>query len=125
MGVPVIALLLFQALPGSSDDPAAAAVRIKAENASLPVSDRGTAYEQLIRNSPSDRTLYADYASLLIANRDYTSALAWITKGLAVDPSDAGLRVRQGIALHAMGRHEASLQILEALPPSGESRFYI
>ena len=124
MGVPVIALLLFQAFPGS-DDPAAAAVRIKAENPSLSVSERETAYQQLIRNSPSDRTLYVEYASLLIANRDYASALAWITKGLAAAPSDADLRLRQGIALHAMERHKASLQILEALPPSGESRFYM
>jgi tetratricopeptide (TPR) repeat protein len=124
MGVPVIALLLFQAFPGS-DDSTTAAVRIKAGNPSLPASDRATAYEQLIRNSPSDHNLYADYASLLIANRDYTSALKWITKGLAVTPSDTGLRVRQGIALHATNQHEASLRILEALPASGESRFYM
>jgi tetratricopeptide (TPR) repeat protein len=121
MGVPVFALVLLQAFPGSD----AAAARSKAENPLLPVSDRRQAYEQLIRNNPSDHSLYADYASLLIANHDYAPALTWITKGLAVVPSDTGLRLRHAIALHALGRHEASLKILQELPASGESRFYM
>jgi tetratricopeptide (TPR) repeat protein len=121
MGVPVFALVLLQAFSGSD----AAAARSKAENPSLPVSDRRQAYEQLIRNNPSDHSLYAGYASLLIANHDYAPALTWITKGLAVAPSDTGLRLRHAIALHALGRYEASLKILQALPASGESRFYM
>ncbi|MEO7144009.1 MAG: tetratricopeptide repeat protein [Bryobacteraceae bacterium] len=123
MGVSVFALVLLQAFLGS--DAAASAARSKAENPLLPVSDRCQAYEQLIRNNPSDPSLYAGYASLLIANRDYSPALTWITKGLAVAPSDSGLRLRQAIALHALNRHQESLKILEALPASGESMFYM
>ena len=123
MGVPVLALVLLQAFLGS--DAATSAARSKAENPSLPVSDRRQAYEQLIRSNPSDHSLYADYASLLIANRDHALALTWITKGLAVAPSDTGLRLRQAIALHALDKHDESLKILEALPASRESRFYM
>src|SRR5689334_20295872 len=111
MGVPAIALLLFQAFPGSNDSGRAAA--------------RSTAYEELVRNNPSDPTLYADYASFLIANHEYSSALAWIKKGLAAAPSDPALHLREGIALHAINRPEESLRILERLPASGESRFYM
>ena len=39
--------------------------------------------------------------------------------------SDVRLRLRHAIALHGLGKHEASLKILEALPASGESRFYM
>lgn len=123
MGVSVFALFLLQAFLGS--DAATSAARSKAENPLLPVSDRRQAYEQLIRNNPSDHSLFAEYASLLIANHEYSSALTWITKGLAVAPSDTELRLRHAIALHALDRHEASLKILEALPASGESRFYM
>jgi len=124
MGVPALALILLQAFLGG-DDAAVAAVRAKAEDGSAAVSDRYAAYEQLIRSHPSDRTVYVSYSSLLIANRDYPRALAWITKGLAAAPSDPGLRLRKGIALHAMNRPEASLKVLETLPASGESRFYM
>lgn len=123
MGVPAFALVLLQAFLGSNAVTSAA--RSKAENPLLAVSERREAYEQLIRNNPSDRSIYADYASLLIANRDYSQALTWITKGLAVAPSDTGLRLRHAIALHALNKYEASLKILEALPASGESRFYM
>jgi tetratricopeptide (TPR) repeat protein len=119
MGLPVSALILFQVLVGSD------AARSKAEDPSTAYSDRRQAYEQLIRRGPSDHSLYAEYASLLIARNDYPAALEWITKGLAVAPSDPGLRLRDGIVLHALGRYEASLQMLETLPASGESRFYM
>ena len=39
--------------------------------------------------------------------------------------SDSGLRLRHAIALHALNKPEASLKILEALPASAESRFYM
>jgi tetratricopeptide (TPR) repeat protein len=121
MGLPVFALVLLQLLPGSDG----AVARSKAENTLLPFADRRQAYEQLIRNNPSDRSLYANYASLLIDNHDYAPALTWITKGLAVAPSDTGLQLRHAIALHALGRHEESLKVLQALPASAESRFYM
>jgi tetratricopeptide (TPR) repeat protein len=123
MGV-LVFLLLVEPLLGS-DAASMAAARSIAENLSLPFSDRSTAYKHLIQNNPSDTSLYADYTSLLIANHDYASALTWIAKGLAGVPSDTGLRLRQAIALHALDKPEASLKILEALPASGESRFYM
>jgi tetratricopeptide (TPR) repeat protein len=123
MGVAVF-FLLCGALLGS-DAASTAAARSNAENSSLPFSDRSGAYEYLIQNNPSDTSLYANYTSLLIANRAYAPALTWIVKGLAVAPSDAGLRLRHAIALHALDKHQASLKILEALPASGESRFYM
>jgi tetratricopeptide (TPR) repeat protein len=123
MGV-LVFLLLAGALLGG-DAASIAAARAKAENPLLPFADRSRAYEQLIQDNPSDAFLYAGYSSLLIANHDYASALSWIAKGLAASPSDAGLRLHQAIALHAVDQHEASLKILEALPATGESRFYM
>ncbi|MCC7156228.1 MAG: tetratricopeptide repeat protein [Bryobacterales bacterium] len=123
MVVPSLALVLLQTAAGS--DAVTAAAHSRAENSSLPVSDRGQAYEELIRSNPSNASLYAGYAALLLANRAYTRALTWIEKGLAKTPSDGGLRLRQAIALHALGRHQESLRILEGLPASGESRFYM
>jgi tetratricopeptide (TPR) repeat protein len=123
MGV-LVSLLLAGALL-DSDAASIAAARAKAENPQLPLADRARAYEQLIHESPSDISLYAGYSSLLIANHDYGSALSWIAKGLAAAPSDEGLRLRQAIALHALDKHEESVKILESLPASGESRFYM
>src|ERR1041385_9561982 len=123
MGGLGFALILLQAFFGADD--ATVSVRAKAEDASLSVSDRYTAYEQLIRNNPSDPSLYADYASLLIANRGYAPALEWLTKGLAVAPSDSSLRLRQGIALNAMNQYQASIRILETLPAAAEARYYL
>jgi tetratricopeptide (TPR) repeat protein len=123
MGV-LVFLLLVEALPGS-DAASIAAARSNAENPSRPFSERSGAYQQLIQNNPADTSLYADYTSLLIANHDYASALTWVAKGLAGAPSDTGLRLRHAIALHALDKYQASLRILEALPASGESRFYM
>jgi tetratricopeptide (TPR) repeat protein len=124
MGVPVLLLLLFQALAGS-DTASTAADRSRAENPSLPFSDRSRAYEHLIENNSADISLYTNYTSLLIANRDWGGALAWVMKGLAIAPSNGGLRLGHAIALHALNRHQESLKILETLAPSGESRFYM
>jgi tetratricopeptide (TPR) repeat protein len=124
MGVPLLLPLLVQALVSGSD-PAIIDARSKAENRSLPLSDRRPAYEQLIHTHPSDATLYADYASLLIANREPAQAFSWIVKGLAVAPNDVALRLRKGIVLHALGQPADSLKILQALPPSGEASFYM
>jgi tetratricopeptide (TPR) repeat protein len=123
MVVSVIALVVLQASVAS--DLATGGARSRAENSSLLLSDRSAAYEQLLRNNPADPSLYAAYASLLIANRDYGRALSWITKGLRVAPSDPGLRLRHAVTLHGLDRYRESLKILEALPPSGESRFYM
>ena len=123
MGVPVLALVVLQVSAGG--DAAAAAARSRAENAALPVTERSHAYEELIRSKPSDVSLYAGYVSLLIANREYAAALTWVTKGLVIAPSDGGLRLRHAITLHALDRYEESLKILEALPASGQARYYM
>ena len=124
MGVPVLALLLFQTLLGS-DAASLSAARLTAENPSASVADRSTAYERLIQSDSWDAALYIGYASLLIDNRDYEKALTWIGRGLGVARSDKALLLRNAIALHALNQHEASLKILTALPASAESRFYM
>ena len=97
MGVPVFLLLLSQTLLGSGD-PAP---------------------------TGSDPAHYARYASVLLAQHEYAKALSWIAKGLAVAPGNASLRLREAIALHALGKTSDSLKVLDALPPSGETAFYI
>jgi tetratricopeptide (TPR) repeat protein len=93
--------------------------------ASPPAGNRASDWEQRIHRRPSDLSLYAGYASYLITNRAYEPALGWIEKGLAISPSDTALRLRQAIALHALGRFETSLDILKTLPATAESRFYM
>lgn len=119
MGVPGLALVLFQVSVAGDT------VRSRAENASLPLAERRQAYEELIRNNHSDSSLYGGYTDLLIGNRAYAAALTWVTKGLAIASSDERLRLNQAITLHALDQHKASLKILEALPVSMQSRFYM
>jgi tetratricopeptide (TPR) repeat protein len=93
--------------------------------AASPVSDRSEAYQQPLAQHPSDTTFYREYASCLIANRDYKAALTWSAKGLERAPSDPGLRLIQAVALSALGDPEAALRILKLLPATGESRFHM
>jgi len=73
----------------------------------------------------ADVAAYREHTSRLIAEHDYPAALAEISKGLALAPSDARLLLNQAIALHGVGQYKASLDLLRSLPPSAESRFYM
>ena len=100
------AILLFQALSSGA-------------------SEGRDTYERRIQKAPSNVSLYNEYVSILTADRAYETALDWIGKGLAVAPANAELRLKRGIALHALGRVEESLRTLKALPATGEARFYM
>lgn len=89
-----------------------------------PFSERRAAYERSIAACPSDPRLYAGFASLLIANRDFHSALLWIDRGVAAAPGDPALNLRKGEALVALGRAKEALAALEKTPASGESQFF-
>ena len=73
----------------------------------------------------ADVAAYREHTSRLIANHDYPAALAEISKGLALAPSDSRLLMSQAIALHGVGQYKASLDVLQTLPPTAESRFYM
>jgi len=90
----------------------------------LPFSERRTAYERLIGACPDDPRLYTEFGSLLIANRDFSTALHWIDKGLGLAPEDAALNLRKGEALVALGHPRQALASLAKTPATGESQFF-
>ena len=96
----------------------------RAVSPDLPFSERRTAYERSIGACPGDARLYAGFASLLIANRDFGTALHWIDRGLGLSPEDAALNLRKGEALAALGRAKEALASLEKTPATGESQFF-
>ena len=101
MGVPILIALFLQAA-GSCNS----AGRSIAVLPSTPVAERRQAYEQSIRDCPNDLELYIGYVSLLISGRDYSSALDWIAKGLAIAPGNQDLLLRQAAILRALGDPE-------------------
>ena len=52
----------------------------------LPFRERRAAYERSISTCPDDPRLYIEFATLLIANRDFSTAIHWIDKGLGLAP---------------------------------------
>jgi tetratricopeptide (TPR) repeat protein len=68
--------------------------------------------------------LYAEYSSLLVAERDFASALHWADKGLAHAPDDATLNLRKGEALVGLSQAKEALAALAKTPESGESQFF-
>jgi len=124
MVVPLL-LLLFQATLSGHNSASVANVHARAQDTSRTFAERRQAYEQLLQHGRANASLYADYVSLLLANRAYEPALSWSEKGLATSPSDGTLRLRKGIALHALGRPEESVRTLEGLPALSEARFYM
>jgi tetratricopeptide (TPR) repeat protein len=88
------------------------------------LTERRAAFEQSIHACPDDPRLYAELASLLIADRDFSSALPWINKGLALAPQDATLNLRRGESLVALSQGKDALTALAHAPASGESQFF-
>lgn len=111
MSIPVLILSLLHFEAGSEAQSNAAA-RASAANPSLTLAARSQAYEQLIRANSSDPALYAAYADLLIANRDYQKARTWIAKGLAAAPSAPDLLLRQAMNCRSLGDHACARQNL-------------
>jgi len=96
----------------------------RAVSRDLPFSERRTAYERSIVACPGDPRLYTEFASLLVANRDFSTALHWIDKGLVLAPEDAALNLRKGEALAALGQAKQALAALGKTPATGESQFF-
>ena len=87
-------------------------------------AERRKALEQAIRACPQEPRLYGEYSSLLLAERDFVSALRWSDKGLALAPNDATLNLRKGEALVALSQGKDALAVLAKTPETGESQFF-
>jgi tetratricopeptide (TPR) repeat protein len=96
----------------------------RAVSPDTPLPDRRVAFQQTIHACPGDLRLYIQFTSLLVANRDFSTALSWIDKGLPLAPADATLNLRKGEALVALGRGKEALAALAKTPVTGESQFF-
>jgi tetratricopeptide (TPR) repeat protein len=96
----------------------------RAFSVNVPFSGRRLAFEQLIRACPDDARLYIEFASLLVANRDFSGALPWIGKGLGLAPQDPVLNLRKGEALVGLSQGREALLALAKTPATGESQFF-
>ena len=96
----------------------------RAVSPKLPFAERRRAFERSINACPDDPRLYIEFASLLIANRDFSTALPWIDKGLALAPEDATLNLRKGEAQVALSQGQDALAALARTPATGESQFF-
>lgn len=96
----------------------------RAVSPDVPFPERRAAFEQSIHVCPDDARLYVEFASLLVANRDFSNALSWIDKGLALAPENASLNLRKGEALVALSRGKEALEALAKTPTTGESQFF-
>lgn len=105
--------------------PADTAAYRQAVSQSVPYAQRRAAYEQSIRACPNELHLYTEFASLQIANHDFTAALPWIEKGLRLSPEDAILNLRKGEALVALSQPREALTALGKTPATGESQFFV
>lgn len=103
---------------------ASLAVYHRAVSPSTPFSERRAAFEESIRACPDDVHLYIEFASLLVASRDFNTALGWINKGLTHAPEDATLNLRKGEALVALSQAKSALEALSKTPQTGESQFF-
>jgi tetratricopeptide (TPR) repeat protein len=96
----------------------------QAVSPAVPFTQRRTAFEQVIRACPDDPRLYVEFASLLVANRDFATALHWVDKGLALTPEDETLNLRKGESLVALSEGKEALAALAKAPVTGESQFF-
>ena len=90
----------------------------------MPMLERSKAFEQVIRACPDDPRLYSEYSSVLVASRDFSKALDWSKKGLALAPDDAVLNLRKGEALVALSQGKEGLRALAKAEITGESQFF-
>ncbi len=96
----------------------------QAVSPNAPLAERRTAFERSIHACPDDPRLYSEFASLLIANRDFSTALPWIDKGLGLAPEDATLNLRKGETLVGLSQGKDALAALAKTPATGESQFF-
>ena len=96
----------------------------RAVSQNVPFPERRTAFEESIHACPDEPRLYVEFASLLVANRDFSNALSWTSKGLSLAPEDPTLNLRKGEALVALSQGKDALAALAKTPPTGESQFF-
>lgn len=96
----------------------------RAVSPDLPFPERRLAFERSIQTCSDDPRLYAQFASLLVASRDFSAALSWADEGLKLAPEDATLNLRKGEALVALSQGKDALAALAKTPATGESQFF-
>ena len=96
----------------------------RAVTPSVPLPERRSAFEASIHACPDEPRLYIEFASLLVANREFSTALSWINKGLGFAPEDPTLNLRKGEALVALSQGKEALAALAKTPRTGESQFF-
>jgi tetratricopeptide (TPR) repeat protein len=96
----------------------------RAVSPDTPFPERRVAFQESIRACPDDLHLYIQFTSLLVANRDFSTALSWADKGLPLSPADETLNLRKGEALVALGRAKEALAVLAKTPATGESQLF-
>ena len=97
---------------------------LRAVSADEPFPVRRTAVERSIQACPDEPRLYIEFASLLVANRDFASALRWSEKGLSLATEDATLNLRKGEAQVALSQGKEALAALAKTTATGESQFF-
>jgi tetratricopeptide (TPR) repeat protein len=90
----------------------------------VPFAERRAAFERSIEACADDPRLYSEYASLLVARRDFNAAVPWIDKGLVLAPEDETLNLRKGEVLVALSEGKQALAALNKAPATGESQFF-
>lgn len=96
----------------------------RAVSSDVSFPERRSAFERLSRVCPDDPRLFAKFASLLIASRDFSAALSWADKGLKLSPFDGTLNLRKGEALVALSQGKEALSALAMTPETAESQFF-
>jgi len=96
----------------------------RAASSGVPMPVRRIAYERSIRACPNEPRLYVEFTSLLIANREFNTALPWIDKGLKLEPENQILNLRRGETLVGLSRGQEALTALAKAPETGEREFF-
>ena len=91
----------------------------------LPYSERKSAYEQAIKLCPWQPGLYHSLSVLGLENHDVGSVLGWVKSGLRIWPDNPQLHMDGAVALISAGHPEDALPILNNLPATAESQFYL
>lgn len=126
MSLPILSLILaWLAASPCQDSKTFTESHARAAEQSLSVSERERAYGQAVNACPGEPSLYGEFAAFLIANREFSTAITWLEKGLRIAPGDPTLILQMGAALLSMGQAEKSLAELQKISATDKSRFYM
>ena len=126
MSLPILSLVLALATPSPCElSKTFTDSHSRATTQSLSSPDREHAYQEAIEACPDNPKLYAEFASFLIANAEFSSAKAWLDKGLKLAPNDPALILENGAVLLSLGQAERSVAELRKIPATDKSLFYM